>query len=342
MTTSTTHAPESTRHRAAESDHPMSDTLAPARDDVETDQALAEQVPPAPAEETEPVRLPVPEQLLDQLLGRLVYSSEPVIVPTRAAHLTVEADGRLWVGLYPTVDPAQDAADGAVYDASLVIGDGRIVAVIPDTSAHLIGRGALDDSRRGFPLARLEVVAGYRPTTGYTEFLETLWRTSAGDHHETVTEATVNNGLPTEVLSPPSVRELAAAGRVARYHVAAATVTIDADGRGWLEDQLVPVAVPQVLGLGPERRVHVEIAEKAPFLRVRVPATESWLVTTGEASRSAIGINRLVMEGEGGAPDVVTETGAAGTTVTATPTLLDDPEAPQSWWVKLTRLIGAR
>lgn len=337
MTTFTS-IPRYPRLPTAESDPTMSDTLAPAIDDVEAPEFET----PANTEDLEPVRLPVPEALLDQLIETLLYSPEPVIVPVRAAHLIAEDDGRLWVDLYPTIDPAQDAAEGAVYDSSLVIGQGRIVAVIPATSAHLIVRGAHTEAGRPQPLARLEVMAGYRPTTSYNDVLEELWRTSPGDRQESLAEATTNNGLPKEVLSPPSVRDLLSAGRVARFHVEASTVTIDAEGRGWLEDQLVPVAVPQMLGLGEERRVFVEIAEIAPYLRVRVPATESWLVTNGEASRRAIGINRLVMEGDAGAPDVVTETGAAGTTVTATPKLLDDPEAPQSWWAKLSRLVGAR
>ena len=279
--------------------------------------------------------LPEPNPLLEQLVHQMLYSDTPVIVPTHAALLVRDAGGRLWADLMPVLDPEQDPVAGP-YDATLVLGNGFVLAVTAPTRAHLISPVTEPAPSWGLPLARVELVAGYKPTTDYTGFLEELWGRTAGDFHETVTTAAARMGLDPEVLAPPTVRELQSAGRLSRFYVEASTVTIDADGRGWLEDQLVPVAVPEMLTAHGERHVVVEIADRAPYLRVRVPATESWLVTKGEASRLSIGINRLIREGSNGVPDVVSEPGAAPVA-----TVLDDPEAPQSWRSKLARLVTA-
>lgn len=279
--------------------------------------------------------LPEPNPLLEQLVHQMLYSPTPLIVPTHAALFVRDAGGRLWADLMPVLDPEQDPVAGP-YDASLVIGNGFILAVTAPTSAHLVPRQETADPAWGVPVARLELVDGYQPTTDYTDFLHELWGRTAGDFHETVATATARMSLDAEVLSPPTVREMQATGRLSRFYVAAQTVTIDADGRGWLEDQRVPVAVPEMLTAHGDRHVVVEIAANAPYLRVRVPATESWLVTKGEPSRSSIGINRLISEGSNGVPDVVSEPGAAPVS-----SVQDDPDAPQSWFSKLSRLVSA-
>ena len=61
----------------------------------------------------------------------------PVIVPTHAALLVRDAGGRLWADLMPVLDPELDPVAGP-YDATLVLGNGFIMAITAPTGAHLI------------------------------------------------------------------------------------------------------------------------------------------------------------------------------------------------------------
>ena len=80
----------------------------------------------------------------------------------------------------------------------------------------------------------------------------------------------------------------------------------------------------------------MQIAETAPYLRVFVPATESWLITRGPASRLSIGINELTVEGESLIPEAAKEDAPAPVAASpAQPALAEEPTAPTSRWAKL-------